>query len=417
MNKKHNYQIGKINFCQICNSKQIKMVMDFGYQPLADDLIPLKMGFRKTLFYPLKIYLCKKCSLLQTSYIVGDNTLYPKNYHYLPGISKTVVDNFASMASNLKKIYDLQTNDLIIDVGCNDGSLLNEFKKINLSNVLGIDPTDTIKIASQKKIQTIQNFFNLRTASIALKKYGKAKIITTTNVFAHTNKLGDFILAAKKMLKKDGTFVIENHYLLDVIKLNQFDTFYHEHLRTYSLKSLVILLKYYGFHLKDAYTSDRYGGNIQAHFSLKKNKYNKRIKAILLKEEKFKLNNESTYSNFFNKIYIARDQMYKFLTKYKHKNIVGKAFPARASVILHFFSFMKDHLKCIYEQPSSNKINHYAPGTDVKILSSKTLLKNKPDIMIILAWHMFDEIKNKWKNKGLKNTKFIKPLPFLRKEN
>ena len=126
----HNFEIGPIHKCQICNSSNIKKVMDFGYQPLADDLISFKEKSRKTIFYPLEVFLCSKCILLQTGYIVGDKTLYSKNYHYLPGISKAVIENFKDLSFNLKKIYNLGDSSVVVDVGCNDGSLLNEFKNI-----------------------------------------------------------------------------------------------------------------------------------------------------------------------------------------------------------------------------------------------------------------------------------------------
>ncbi len=414
MQTQHNFKIGPINECQICNSNKIQKVMDFGYQPLADDLIHFKDKSRKTIFYPLQVFLCAKCTLLQTGYIVGDRTLYNKDYHYLPGISKAVVDNFKNLSLSLKNIYDLNKSSVVVDVGCNDGSLLYEFKKLNISKVIGIEPTDTYKYAKKKKIKIINDFFNRKASNKAKKIYGKADLIVTTNVFAHSNKLGDFIKAAKNLIKKDGVFVIENHYLIDVLKFNQFDTFYHEHLRTYSLNSLIILMKKYGFHLNDAYTSERYGGNIQAHFTVKKKRYNPRIIKILSTEKKYKLSSLKTYKKFFGKILIAEKQMEKFITKNLKKKIIIKSFPARASVILHYFSSLRKNVNVIFEQPSSNKINHYAPGTNIKIKSSKTMRKFKPDIIIILAWHMFDAIKNKWKKKGLKKVQYVKPLPILK---
>ena len=410
----HNFEIGPIHKCQICNSSNIKKVMDFGYQPLADDLISFKEKSRKTIFYPLEVFLCSKCILLQTGYIVGDKTLYSKNYHYLPGISKAVIENFKDLSFNLKKIYNLGDSSVVVDVGCNDGSLLNEFKNLGIKKVLGVEPTDTFKYANKKKIKTINDFFNLKSSNKVKKVYGKADLIVTTNVFAHSNKLGDFVKAAKNLISKKGVFVIENHYLLDVIKYNQFDTFYHEHLRTYSLNSLIILMKKYNFHLIDAYTSKRYGGNIQAHFGLKKKKYNSRILDILLKEKNYKLSSPSTYKAFFSKITRAEKQMEIFFNKNKNKTIVAKSFPARASVILHYFSSLRKNINVIYEQPSSNKINHYAPGTSIKIKSSISLKNDKPDIIIILAWHMFDAIREKWIKKGLKKTKYVKPLPILK---
>ena len=263
----HTYNVGELKHCQICNKKNLVKILDLGFQPLSDDLKEIKNGNQETIFYPLTVSFCKSCILLQNDFIVGDKDLYPKTYHYLPGITKDVVDNFSNMSKFLIQKYDLNIKDLIIDAGCNDGSLLKEFKKEGIKKVVGIDPTNTVIYARKKGVTAIQDFFNVKSSSLIKKKYGKAKIITTTNVFAHTNNLKEFILAAKKLLSKEGVFVIENHYLLDVVKKTQFDTFYHEHLRTYSLTSLIKLLKYYDLHLIDAYTSDRYGGNIQAHFS------------------------------------------------------------------------------------------------------------------------------------------------------
>lgn len=173
-------------------------------------------------------------------------------------------------------------------------------------------------------------------------------------------------------------------------------------------------MKKYNFHLIDAFNSERYGGNIQAHFSLKKQKYNSRILKILSNEKKYKLSSINTYKNFFGKISKAEKQMDNFIKNNMKKKIVVKSFPARASVLLHYFSSLRKNTSVIFEQPSSNKINHYAPGTNIKIKSSAFMKKYKPDIIIILAWHMFDQIKNKWKKKGLKRVKYVKPLPELK---
>ena len=330
----HTYPKGELNYCQVCGSKNLHTFLNLGYQPLADDLIPVNISRREVLIYPLKISFCKKCVLVQNNYIVGDNNLYPKSYHYVPGITKDVVNNFKKLSSFLIKKYNLdKQNDLIVDLGCNDGSLLNEFKIKGCKRLVGIEPTDTIKIAKKKKIKTYQSFFNQTIASKVLKNNGKAKIITTTNVFAHTNNLKDFILGVKKLINKEGIFVVENHYLLDVIKKIQFDTFYHEHLRTYSLTSLIKLMSYYGFYIKDAYTSDRYGGNIQAHFTLNKVKKNQNVKKILSQETKSKLKDVNTYRYFTKKILKAKKDLSMFLDKKKNKFYCWKSFPSASIYI------------------------------------------------------------------------------------
>ena len=410
----HNYNIGFLNYCQICYSKDLLEVINLGYQPLADDLIKVSEFNRECIYYPIKINLCKKCQYLQNNYIVGDKILYNKNYHYRPGISKSVVDNLRMLANETIRNYDLKPEDLVVDIGSNDGTLLSQFKYLGHLNLLGVEPTGTYIFHKNHNINVVNDYFNLKSSQKINSKYGKAKIITTTNVFAHTNKLGDFIKGIKNIIRKDGIFIIENHYLLDVIKKNQFDTFYHEHLRTYSLKSLIRLMKLYGFYIYEAKTSDRYGGNIQVHFTLQKVNRSSNVNKILKIETAFGLDNPKTYLKFNSNIEKIKIELFEYFNKNKSKFIVGKAFPARASIIIHYFSFMKDHLQFIAEQPTSLKIKHFVPGTNLEIKSSNLLLKNKPDIMIILAWHLFDVISEKWRQKGLKKTNFVAPLPRLK---
>ena len=410
---RHKYKEGFINYCQICNTKKIIPVLDFGFQPLADDLLKENNKNNSSISYPIKLYLCKSCRLVQNNFIVGDKKLYNKDYHYRPGISKTVENNLFNLAVKLIELYSLEKNDLIVDVGCSDGTLLNSFKKLGFQNVVGVEPTNTYKIAKKKGIFTINSFFNKKSSSQILKKFGKAKLITTTNVFAHTGELKEFISGVNKTLSNNGIFVVENHYLKDIIEKVQFDSFYHEHLRTYSLKSLIKLLKYYKLNIVDAYTTERYNGNIQAHFSKNKSlKITKNVKLIMQKENNAKLDNLNTYVKFSNKVEKAKTDLYNYINKNSNKTIIGKSYPARASVILNYFSFLKDKMKFIAEQPTSLKLNHYSAGTNIKIVDSKILKKNKPNIIIIFAWHLFKEIKDKWKSKGLpKNTRYVLMLP------
>ena len=410
----HNFEPGKLDFCQICNSTNLDTILDLGFQPLPDNLRAINRTNHETIFYPLQINLCKKCIMLQTSHIVDDKKLYPLNYHYTPGISKQVRDNFREFAKKTTDLYNLDRSDTILDIGCNDGSLLDEFKNFGFKNLVGIEPTETIKIAKKKGHKTIQDFFNKKSAENFLDKSKLPKIITTTNVFAHTGKLGDFISGLLKIMNKETIFILENHYLSSIILKNQFDSFYHEHLRTYSLTSLKKLLGIYGIKLIDAYVTSRYGGNIQAHFSINKNlKTSKNVSLILEKEKKNKFNKLERYLTFKKNIAKNKNKLYDFLNINRSKLIVGKSFPARASILIHHFEYLKDFIEIIGEQSTSKKINHFVAGTNIKILDSKIFKKEKPDLMLIFAWHMFENIRQKWMKLGLKKTKYIKPLPNL----
>ena len=160
MISKHNIKDGLLIIVNLW-SKKIKNVLDLGYQPLADDLKNFNSNNLGTNFYPISIGFCKKCILLQNNYIVDDRTLYTKNYHYRPGITKDVVNNFKEMSLKLSKLYKLNSNSVVADIGCNDGSLLKEFKSLGILKTVGIDPTNTIKYAP-KYIKTIQDFMNLK---------------------------------------------------------------------------------------------------------------------------------------------------------------------------------------------------------------------------------------------------------------
>ena len=199
----------------------------------------------------------------------------------------------------------------------------------------------------------------------------------------------------------------------DIIEKVQFDSFYHEHLRTYSLKSLIKLLSFYKIKIIDAYTTKRYNGNIQAHFAINKQRNaSKNVKYILDSEKKAKLDNINTYKNFSKKIENAKNDLFNYLNKKSNSLIIGKSYPARASVILNYFSFLKEKINYIAEQSTSLKLNHYISGTNIKIVDSKILNKLKPDIIIIFAWHLFKEIRDKWKKRGLpRKTKYILLLP------
>ena len=215
---KHTFKEGFINFCQVCNSKKITEVINLGHQPLADDLILESEKNKPSISYPIKIYLCKQCMLLQNNYIVSDKKLYDENIIIDREYQKPLRKNLENLANSLIKLYKLSKNDLIVDIGCSDGTLLQAFKKFGFNNLVGVEPTGTYRFTKEKKINVINDFFNNKSAKKLFKRYGKAKLVTTTNVFAHTGELKEFIQGLNKIIKKDGIFVVENHYLKKLLR-------------------------------------------------------------------------------------------------------------------------------------------------------------------------------------------------------
>ena len=413
--EKHNFGPGKITKCQICSSKNLVTIMSLGDQPLANSLLKSPENGNIIKKFPINIVRCQDCTLLQIDYVVNQSDVYHLDYPYLPGITSTVDKEQKELSDDLYKKLDLKKDDLVVDIGSNDGSLLKYFKEKGLK-ILGVEPTNIAKIANKNGIDTIQSFFNKSTSEKIIKKQGKAKLITSTNVFAHMSTLGDVMEGITKLLDKDGYYAFENHYIMEILSKVQYDTFYHEHLRTYSLISLITLFEMYNLYLFDAQIVTRYGGSIRCIVSKQEKQKTQRL-LDLIENEKIKLvdNCEETYSFFKQRVEKSKKDLMEILIELKSsgKKIVAKSCPARAVVLLSYCGINNKHIDYIAEQPTSLKLDYFIPGTNLKILNDDELKKNEPDYILLLAWHLSQPIIQKWKKKGLKS-KFIIPLPEVK---
>jgi 2-polyprenyl-3-methyl-5-hydroxy-6-metoxy-1,4-benzoquinol methylase len=374
--------------CEVCNQKKIIEVLNLLKQPLCDDLIPFSSN-KKNKKYDIKIFFCRKCFTAHQKKKIKNKILFPKNYHYRSKLTNNVLigmyDLFKSSQKYLGKINNLK----VLDIGCNDGSLLNFFNKIT-KYTIGVEPTDAAKDA-YKFHDIYQEYFNNKTVSKILKKYGKIDIIIFTNVFAHINNLNNLIANLRKLCHEKTTIIIENHYLNSILKKNQFDTFYHEHPRTYSLKSFLFIARKLNLFISKVQFPERYGGNIRVFLS--RNKLSKKKIDSLLKKE-------NNYLNQFKKIkinikkWIKNKKLLIDKLNKKYGPLVGKAFPGRASIIINLLKLDRNNIKAIYEKDNSPKVNHYVPGTNIKILKEKYIfLENKHVPIINFAWHISSEIK------------------------
>jgi len=258
----HNFLPGKIKVCQICNSDKLIDIINLGDQPLANTLqkkLNDKISLEK---YPINVVRCSDCTLLQIDYIVDQTKVYHVNYPYLPGITQTVDNEQKELADYLYNKLSLKTGDTVLDIGSNDGSLLKHFKSKRL-DVVGVEPTNIAKLANENEVYTLQSFFNENIAEKIIREKGKIKLITSTNVFAHMSTLGEVMDGIVKVIDDDGYFCFENHYIMEILNKVQYDTFYHEHLRTYSLISLLRLFEMYDLNLFHAQIVSRYGGSIR----------------------------------------------------------------------------------------------------------------------------------------------------------
>ena len=404
-----------IDRCQISGAKDLKTILSLGYLPPVNKLKKIDSLLCEDIFFPAELVFSKKSKLVQLKTIVKKEILFPKEYPYTSSTTKILRENFKELYKDCKKIVNISSNDLIIDIGSNDGNLLNNFKDNH--RVLGITPENIGKIAIKKGINTLQRYFNKTTSDLVLKKYGKAKIITATNVFAHIENVNLLMKNLLKILKNDGIFICESHYLVSLINSIQYDAIYHEHLRYYSLTSLKYLFNKYGMEIIDAKKINTHGGSIRVYAARKdKFKINRSIKKKLSFEKK--LLNWKTFNNFKKRVINSKINLYSILKKIKKnkKKIYGIGAPSRASTLINYVGLDENIIDCVLEIDGSHKIGNYIPGKKIPILSEKKLYSDPPDFVILFSWHIASEIKSNLKKKGYKG-KFIIPLPYPKIES
>ncbi len=404
-----------IKKCQISNSKDLSSIIFLGFLPAVNTLRRIGSKLEEEIFFPTELLFCQKSKLAQLSCIVNKEILFPYSYPYTSSTTKILRENFSDLYKETKKIINLEKNDLIIDIGSNDGNLLSNFK--DKHEVLGVTPEKIGKLAIKKGIPTIIDYFSKKTSSKIIKKYGKAKIITATNVFAHIDNINNILGAIIKTLKHDGMFISESHYLLPLIKTVQYDTIYHEHLRYYSLESLNFLFQKHNLEIVDCKEIPTHGGSIRVYAARKGQfKISERVKNQLKKERKFL--NKNSFKKFKKKVIQSKINLFKIIKNIKDKNksIYGVGAPSRASTLINYLGLDEDIVDCVLEINGSYKIGHYIPGTKIPILNENILSKKKPDYLLLFSWHIKSELKRNLRKKGYKG-KFIIPLPIPKIEN
>ena len=398
-----------ISKCQISGSNDLKSIMFLGYLPPPTEMKKINSKIEEETFYPADLVYSPTSRLVQLNTIVNKEILFSKDYAYTSSTTKILRENFQELYNDCNKIIKISTSDLVIDIGSNDGNLLGNFK--NHHRVLGITPEKIGKIAIRKGIPTLIRYFDETTAKLVLKKHGRAKIITATNVFAHIENVSKLMKNILKILQRDGVFISESHYLVSLIKTNQYDTIYHEHLRYYSLSSLKYLFDKYGLKIIHAKKINTHGGSIRVYATKsKKFKINKNVKKILDLEKRYL--NWKTFNNFRKNVFKSKINLYSILKRIKNKNkkICGIGAPARASTLINYIGLDENIIDYVLEIEGSKKIGNYIPGTKIPILSEKKLFVDQPDYAILFSWHIASELKIKLRKRGFKG-KFIIPLP------
>ena len=386
------------NYCELCGNKNLTKVLDLGSNPLCDDLIVIGSN-KKNILYKIVIMLCMKCLTAHQKYQVKKKILFPKKYHYRARFTDDVLKGMKNLVNETEKISGILKNKTVLDIGCNDGSLLNFFNKKGCKTI-GVEPTNACIDVNKKKHIIYKNYFDASTVIKIKRKFKKIDIITFTNVFAHIEDLQGLIKNLKKIINEKTILVIENHYMGAVLKNKQFDTFYHEHPRTYSFRSFIYISKMLGLDILKVDFPKRYGGNIRITMGKSTITKVKNYKNIHVMEKKFL----KSFKDIGKKIKLWKNKKRRLIHTLvnQYGKIPAKAFPGRAAILIKILGLNERFISAVYEKPNSMKIGHYVPGTKIPIKSDKLLIKKlkKEKVILNLAWHISGEIKKYLKKKN-----------------
>jgi SAM-dependent methyltransferase len=413
---KKTYETGSsvvVERCQICDNDKLESIIFLGYLPPVNKMHPVGEKPDEQPSYPAQMLYCPKCHLVQLGLIVDPKILFPAEYPYTSSTTKILRENFAEMYEECKIIVNLRKEDLVIDIGSNDGNLLSNFKGNH--KVLGITPEDIGKIAIEKGIPTILDYFKKDVVEKIKKEYGKAKIITATNVFAHIDNVNEIVELILDVLADDGVFISESHYLLSLIETLQYDTVYHEHLRYYSLHSLKYLLEKHNLEIIHAKQIPTHGGSIRV-YAARKGKYAaKGTVTKLLEKEKNVVVGKEKLLEFKDKVVVSKLELNSLLLdiKKQRKKIYGVGAPSRASTLINYVGIDEGIMDYVMEIKGSHKIGKYVPGTLIPVVEESKLYEDQPEYALLLSWHIAEELAPKLREKGFKGD-FIVPLPTPR---
>jgi SAM-dependent methyltransferase len=385
--------------CEVCGARGLRTALNLGKQPLCDDLVSINSD-RQCNEYPIEILWCEKCATAHQRFQVPKAHLFPVNYHYRARFTSNVLNGMKDLVLACESELGSISGKLVLDVGCNDGSLLNIFRSKGASTV-GVEPTGAFIDASNAGHQVINAFFNSEVAENLVAKFGHPDIVTFTNVFAHVENLPEVIDALKLVLNNNSLLVIENHYLGSILEKGQFDTFYHEHPRTYSLTSFVYIAKSLERRIKNFTFPERYGGNIRVFITSPASTLEGSTDCVVDQHVEKEIQFGFLLSNMEDRVHkwrvMKRDVVNGLVQAYGP--LPAKSFPGRAAILLNLLELTHEEIQAVFEKPGSMKIGYYVPGTRIPIHSDDEMPIKAPTFLN-LGWHISSEISNYMKEKG-----------------
>ena len=396
--------------CRVCSASTMVEFLDLGDQPHGDSFLSSAELAVEEPFYPLRANFCTACTTVQIDYTVPKELMF-EHYLYVSGTTRTLSKHFEESANRLTAKYNLKGNDLVVDIGSNDGTWLQFFKNKDLQ-ILGIDGAKNIAlIANSRGLETWPVFFNTEIARKVVSIKGKAKLVTAAGVFFHLEELHSVTAGISELLSGDGVFCIQAIYLGEMIRNNKFDQIYHEHLTYWTLTSLSKLLELHGLEIFDVSNLEIHGGSLEIHACHRgKRPIQDSVGELKYLESQLGYQKVKTYLEFGRRVWKIRDKLMEILRTYKKNNtsVYAMGAPIKGATLLNSFNIKSDLVQCAVEI-NELKIGKYIPGARIPIVGEASV--NPPDAYLLLAWNFLPELINKYLDYIKSGGVFILPVP------
>ena len=379
--------------------------------PLANSFLKSTEEFSSEIAYPLDVYFCNHCSLVQLLDVIDPEVLF-RNYIYVTGTSETMAAHNRVYAQEIVDLLHPSDKNLVIEIASNDGSLLKRFRQHNV-RVLGVEPASNIAaIAERNGVATVNRFFDSSAADEIRDLHGSASVVIANNVLAHVDDTADFLTGCKKLISSDGIVVVEVPYLLHLLERLEYDTIYHEHLCYFSAASLVRLFQNAGFSVLKIEEKPVHGGSLRLYATQNMKPDEPGVLSLLERERAAGLMKRERYIGFANAVEKSRKALTETLMRYREqgKTLAGYGAPAKGNTLLNYCGIGPNLMPFTVDR-SPHKIGTYTPGMHIPVLAPAKLLEDQPDYVLILAWNFAEEIRRQQSEYQQRGGRFLIPLP------
>jgi NDP-4-keto-2,6-dideoxyhexose 3-C-methyltransferase len=408
--------------CRVCNSV-LESIFSLGEQYISNFLTPEQPDGQKA---PLELVLCSRCRLLQLRHTVPADAMY-KNYWYRSGTNQTMRDALADVAKKAESLMHLQEGDSVLDIGCNDGTLLASYDADGIYRI-GFDPAENLAVFSRKVADTlVTGFFESEAFYDNSQLNGRRpKVVTSIAMFYDLEDPNRFVADIKKVMHPDGLWIVQMSYLLLMLKTNDFGNICHEHLEYYSLQSFEYLLNLHDFVLVDVELNDVNGGSFRAYIRNRNADENAfgsesyrreaqdRVAALREKESKMGLDRIEPYLEFASRVERVKRDVSGFIRDHVRQNEKVYVYGAstKGNTMLQYFGLDSSLISAAAER-NPDKWGKVTVGTRIPIVSEAEARAAKPDFFLVLPWHFVDEFTAREKDYLSSSGRFIVPLPHF----